>query len=188
MTSESTESENASPSKTAASAAGRNKVGKTKAVTSKPATTKKSSAKSKAKTSRADGTLSQKAQKQKAAQIPTSQLTVEDYADRPNPELSWAAAILKRSKSTDRQRKKAAEVMSRAGTERAGKKLSAFWQNLTPEAKRELAARGGRRRWEIWREEQAALHGTLDGASSDGASHNGVSTAHAHQESEENSQ
>lgn len=170
MTSESTESKTTIQSKTESSAAGRKK-----AATTKAATAKKSSVKSKTKTSRAGGSLSQKAQKQQASQIPTSQLTVEDYADRPNPELSWAAAILKRSKSTDRQRKKAAEIMSRAGTERAGKKLSAYWQNLSPEARRELAARGGRRRWEIWREEQAALHGTLDGAANDGVSHNGAS-------------
>ena len=151
MTSESTELETA--------------VSPTQSKRKATSATHKSVAKSKTKSPRADGSMSQKAQKQKAAQIPTSQLTVEHYADRPNPELSWAAAILKRSKSTERQRKKAAEIMSRAGTERAGKKLSAFWQNLTPEQKRDLAARGGRRRWEIWREEQASLHGaaSLDG-------------------------
>ncbi len=163
MTSESTELETA--------------VNSTQQSRKKSSTAKKSTASSKKKLSRADGRLSQKAQKHKASQIPTSQLTVEHYADRPNPELSWAAAILKRTKSTERQRKKAAEIMSRAGTERAGKKLSAFWQSMTPEQKRELAARGGRRRWEIWREEQAALHGdtSLDGA----ASHNGVSAHEA---------
>ncbi len=127
---------------------------------------KKAGDKIKAKKPRRASESSQKAQKQLASQIPTSQLTVENYADRPNPELSWAAAILKRTKSTERQRKKAAEIMSRAGTERAGKKLSQFWQSMTPEQKRELAARGGRRRWEIWREEQAALHGNAQNGDS----------------------
>ena len=164
MTSESTVSETA--------------VSSTQPGRRKKSNVKKSAAKTQAKSKtnnskspRANGLLSQKAQKQKAAQIPTSQLTVEHYADRPNPELSWAAAILKRAKSTERQRKKAAEIMSRAGTERAGQKLSAFWQSMTPKQKRELAARGGRRRWEIWREEQAALHGNVsldDNASQDG--------------------
>jgi hypothetical protein len=85
-------------------------------------------------------------------------LTVEHYADRPNPELSWAAAILKRGKSTPRQRAKAAAIMSRYGTKKSAPKIKSFWQALSPAEKREIAARGGRRRWEIWREQQAALH------------------------------
>lgn len=103
--------------------------------------------------------LSQKARKQQLARVPTSELTVEHYADRPNPELSWAAAILKRQASGQRQRQKAAEIMSRVGVPNSSGKLSAYWKSLTPEQRHELAQRAGRRRWEIWREERERLEG-----------------------------
>lgn len=103
--------------------------------------------------------LSQKEKKRLAAKIPTSRLTVEHYADRPNPELSWAAAILKRGKSSDRQRAKAAAIMSRYGAKKSAPKIAAYWKALSPPEKHEIAARGGRRRWEIWREQRAATHG-----------------------------
>jgi len=88
------------------------------------------------------------------SQIPTSELTVEHYADRPNPELSWAAAILKRRNSGKVQRREAARIFSHAG----GKRESP-WSKLPPEQRSEIARRGGVRRWEIWREEQARLEG-----------------------------
>jgi len=100
-----------------------------------------------------------RARKQQAARIPTAELTVEHYADRPNPELSWAAAILKRRRSGARQRQEAAEIMSRSGAAKSAPQLVAYWKSLTPEARSELAASGGRRRWEIWRQEQEALAG-----------------------------
>ncbi|MDF2439816.1 MAG: hypothetical protein JWN98_800 [Abditibacteriota bacterium] len=103
--------------------------------------------------------LSQKARKQQLSRVPTSELTVEHYADRPNPELSWAAAILKRQLSGQRQRQKAAEIMSRFGVPNSSGKLAAYWKSLTPEQRHEIAQRAGRRRWEIWREERARLEG-----------------------------
>ena len=106
--------------------------------------------------------LSQKALKQQLARVPTSELTVEHYADRPNPELSWAAAILKRQASGQRQRQKAAEIMSRVGVPNSSGKLAAYWKSLTPEQRHEIAQRAGRRRWEIWREERARMEGRSD--------------------------
>ncbi len=88
------------------------------------------------------------------SKIPTSELTIEHYADRPNPELSWAAAILKRRNSGKIQRREAARIFSYA----AGKRQSP-WSKLPPEQRSEIARRGGVRRWEIWREEQARLEG-----------------------------
>ena len=88
------------------------------------------------------------------SKIPTSELTIEHYADRPNPELSWAAAILKRRNSGKIQRREAACIVSEA----AGKRESP-WSKLPPEQRSEIARRGGVRRWEIWREEQARLEG-----------------------------
>ena len=98
--------------------------------------------------------LSKVALKQQIARVPTSELTVEHYADRPNPELSWAAAILKRRASGKRQRSEAARIFSQAS--RQGQST---WSNLSPEQRSEIARRGGVRRWEIWREEQARLSG-----------------------------
>ena len=98
--------------------------------------------------------LSQVALKQQAARVPTSELTVEHYADRPNPELSWAAAILKRRNSGKVQRREAARIFSHAG----GKRESP-WSKLPPEQRSEIARRGGVRRWQIWREEQTRLEG-----------------------------
>jgi hypothetical protein len=97
--------------------------------------------------------------RQQLSRIPSSELTVEDYADRPNPELSWAAAILKRGRSGENQRKKAAEIMSRFGVPNSRGKLAAYLKAMPPEQRHELAQRAGRRRWEIWREEQARLQG-----------------------------
>jgi len=97
---------------------------------------------------------SKRALKEQRARIPTSELKIEDYADRPNPELSWAAAILKRNRSGATQRREAARIFSEAG----GKRQSP-WTNLPPEERSEIARRGGVRRWEIWREEQAMLAG-----------------------------
>lgn len=88
------------------------------------------------------------------AKMPTSELTIEQYADRPNPELSWAAAILKRRNSGKLQRREAARIFSYA----AGKRQSP-WSKLSPEERSEIARRGGVRRWEIWREERARLEG-----------------------------
>ncbi len=101
--------------------------------------------------------LSQKALKQQLSRVPSSELTVEHYADRPNPELSWAAAILKRQQSGEEQRRKAAEIMSRVGAPKSSGKLAAYLNSLTPEQRHEIAQRAGRRRWEIWREKQARL-------------------------------
>jgi hypothetical protein len=111
--------------------------------------------------------LSQKALKQQVARIPTSELTVEHYADRPNPELSWAAAILKRQRSGARQRQKAAEIMSRYGVPGSSGRLAAYLKSLPPEERHELAQRAGRRRWEIWREKRARMEGN-DSPSIDG--------------------
>ena len=103
---------------------------------------------------RSDRPPSKLALKAQVSKIPTSQLTIEHYADRPNPELSWAAAILKRRNSGKLQRQEAARVFSHA----AGKRESP-WSKLPPEERSEIARRGGVRRWEIWREEQARLEG-----------------------------
>jgi hypothetical protein len=103
--------------------------------------------------------LSQKARKQQLARIPSSELTVEHYADRPNPELSWAAAILKRGRSGARQRQKAAEIMSRFGAPASSGRLAAYLKSLPPEERHEIAQRAGRRRWEIWREHRAQMEG-----------------------------
>ncbi len=100
---------------------------------------------------------SKRALKEQKALIPTSELKIEDYADRPNPELSWAAAILKRNRSGALQRREAARIFSDAG----GKRQSP-WTNLPPEERSEIARRGGVRRWEIWREEKARQEGRDD--------------------------
>jgi hypothetical protein len=97
--------------------------------------------------------------RQQLSRVPSSELTIEHYADRANPELSWAAAILKRGRSGESQRKKAAEIMSRFGVPKSRGKLAAYLKALPPEERHEIAQRAGRRRWEIWREEQARLHG-----------------------------
>ncbi len=97
--------------------------------------------------------------RQQLSRVPSSELTVEHYADRANPELSWAAAILKRGRSGENQRKKAAEIMSRYGVPNSRGKLAAYLKALSPEKRHEIAQRAGRRRWEIWREEQARLQG-----------------------------
>jgi hypothetical protein len=97
--------------------------------------------------------------RQQLSRVPSSDLTVEHYADRANPELSWAAAILKRGRSGENQRKKAAEIMSRYGVPKSRGKLAAYLKALPPEQRHEIAQRAGRRRWEIWREEQARLQG-----------------------------
>jgi hypothetical protein len=97
--------------------------------------------------------------RQQLSRVPSSELTVAHYADRPNPELSWAAAILKRGRSGGNQRKKAAEIMSRFGVPNSRGKLAAYLKALPPEQRHEIAQRAGRRRWEIWREEQARLQG-----------------------------
>jgi hypothetical protein len=107
---------------------------------------------------------SQKARKQQAARVPTSELTVEHYADRPNPELSWAAAILKRRASGKAQRREAARIVSQA----FGKRESP-WSKLPPEQRSEIARRGGVRRWEIWREERARMEGKQGSESSPGS-------------------
>ena len=98
---------------------------------------------------------SKRALKEQRARIPTSELKIEDYADRPNPELSWAAAILKRKNSSDAQRREAGRIVSESYE---GKRESP-WSKLPPEERSEIARRGGVRRWEIWREEQAMLAG-----------------------------
>ena len=103
---------------------------------------------------RADRPPSKVELKRQEAKIPTSELTIEHYADRPNPELSWAAAILKRRNSGKLQRREAARIFSHAG----GKRESP-WSKLPPKERSEIARRGGVRRWEIWREEQARLQG-----------------------------
>lgn len=97
--------------------------------------------------------------RQQLSRVPSSELTVEHYADRANPELSWAAAILKRGRSGENQRKKAAEIMSRYGVPNSRGKLAAYLKALPPEKRHEIAQRAGRRRWEIWREEQGRLQG-----------------------------
>jgi hypothetical protein len=97
--------------------------------------------------------------RQQLSRVPSSELTVEHYTDRANPELSWAAAILKRGRSGENQRKKAAEIMSRYGVPNSRGKLAAYLKALPPEKRHEIAQRAGRRRWEIWREEQARLQG-----------------------------
>ncbi len=97
---------------------------------------------------------SKRALKQQTARIPTSELTIEHYADRPNPQLSWAAAILKRRASGKLQRREAARIFSQACVKRESP-----WSKLPAEERREIARRGGTRRWEIWREEQALLAG-----------------------------
>jgi hypothetical protein len=102
---------------------------------------------------------SKREQRQQLSRIPSSELTVEHYADRANPELSWAAAILKRGRSGENQRTKAAEIMSRFGVPKSKGKLAAYLKALPPEERHEIAQRAGRRRWEIWREEQARLQG-----------------------------
>ncbi len=107
----------------------------------------------------ADRPLSKRALKQQTALIPTSQLTVEHYADRPNPELSWAAAILKRRASSKAQRHAAAQIFSKSAN--SGKSP---WSKLPPEERSEIARRGGVRRWEIWREEKARLAGEKSAA------------------------
>lgn len=98
--------------------------------------------------------LSKIAVKQQASLIPTAELTIEHYADRPNPKLSWAAAILKRRNSSKLQKREAAKIVSQA----AGERISP-WSKLTPEERSEIARRGGVRRWEIWREERARMSG-----------------------------
>ncbi len=97
--------------------------------------------------------------KKQISRIPTSELTVEHYADRANPELSWAAAILKRKASGKLQRREAALIFSRAS-----RKNQSNWSKLTPEQRSEIARRGGVRRWEIWREAQARLADKSDGS------------------------
>lgn len=86
--------------------------------------------------------------------VPTAQLTIEHYADRPNPELSWAAAILKRKLSTKAQRLEAARIFQQAAN-----RPPSPWSGLPPQERSEIARRGGVRRWEIWREEQARKNG-----------------------------
>jgi hypothetical protein len=105
--------------------------------------------------------------KRQAARIPTSELTIEHYADRPNPALSWAAAILKRERSGKLQRREAAAIISRAAD-----KSKSSWSKLSTEQRSAIARRGGVRRWEIWREEQARLSG-------EAPSPNGKDNAHA---------
>ena len=73
-----------------------------------------------------------------AARLATSDLTVEHYSDRANPQVSWAAAILKRAGSSEAQRREAARVFSAA----AGKRESP-WSKLAPEERSEIARRGG---------------------------------------------
>lgn len=92
--------------------------------------------------------------KKQMALIPTEELTVEHYADRSNPELSWAAAILKRRASTKTQRRAAAQIFSKAAD-----RSKSQWSFLPPEERSEIARRGGVRRWEIWREEKARQEG-----------------------------
>lgn len=111
---------------------------------------------------RKDRPPSKRALKGLLSKIPTSELTVEQYADRPNPELSWAAAILKRRNSGKIQRREAARIFSHA----AGKRQSP-WSKLSPEERSEIARRGGVRRWEIWREEKARLEGKSNSSDSD---------------------
>lgn len=101
---------------------------------------------------RKDRPPSKREMKSRMAQVPTSELTIHHYADRPNPELSWAAAILKRRNSDKIQRREAARVFSQAS-----RKHESTWSKLSPEQRSEIARRGGVRRWEIWREEQARL-------------------------------
>lgn len=91
------------------------------------------------------------------SRIPTSELTIDHYADRANPELSWAAAILKRKASGKLQRREAARIFSQAS-----RKNESTWSKLIPEQRSAIARRGGVRRWEIWREEQARLAGKND--------------------------
>ena len=90
------------------------------------------------------------------SRVPTAELTVGHYADLANPELSWAAAILKRKLSTKAQRLQAARIFSRAAN-----RAPIPWSNLPAEQRSEIARRGGVRRWEIWREEQAKKAGKL---------------------------
>ena len=104
--------------------------------------------------------------KRQAARIPTSELTMEHYADRPNPALSWAAAILKRERSGKLQRREAAAIISRAAD-----KSKSSWSKLSPEQRSEIARRGGVRRWEIWREEQARQAGKAPSPNGNDRSH-----------------
>ena len=105
--------------------------------------------------------LSQLALKKQAARIPTAELTVEHYADRPNPELSWAAAILKRKASGKLQRRAAAQIFKQSANRKSP------WSDLPPEERSEIARRGGVRRWEIWREEKAQQSGEKPSAQSE---------------------
>ncbi len=89
-------------------------------------------------------------QRKQLSLVPTEELTVEHYADRDNPVLSWAAAVLKRKLSSTAQRLEAAQVFR----ELADRPPSP-WSSLNSEQRSEIARRGGVRRWEIWREEQA---------------------------------
>jgi hypothetical protein len=98
--------------------------------------------------------LSKAQQRKQLSRVPTAELTVEHYADRDNPRLSWAAAVLKRKLSTKAQRLEAARVFK----ELANRPPSP-WSNLPAAERSEIARRGGVRRWEIWREEQARKEG-----------------------------
>ena len=93
-------------------------------------------------------------QRKQISRVPTSELTVEHYAERENPELSWAAAILKRKLSTKSQRQQAAQVLGDLA-----KRPPSPWSNLPAAERSEIARRGGVRRWEIWREEQSKKSG-----------------------------
>jgi hypothetical protein len=129
---------------------------KPKRLTPRQRQEKRSAAARKAALARWSGErpISKAEQRRQLSRVPTAELTIEHYADRDNPALSWAAAVLKRKLSTKAQRLEAAQVFR----ELANRPPSP-WSNLPAEQRSEIARRGGVRRWEIWREEQAKKDG-----------------------------